>query len=102
MEIYFQLSGGAEEGQKWFCNSCFSSLLNSEQSLCYSGVLWGELPCTPSGAQITWCLPVLMQGADAGPGGGLPACRPCDLGPFPRAHLLSFPRTVSITDAAFW
>lgn len=38
--------------------------------------MWGELPCTPSGAQITWRLPVLMQGADAGPGGG---CQPAAL-----------------------
>ena len=62
--------------------------------MCCSGVFWGELLCSPSAAQITWWVPVLMQGAeirelaDTGPGTGLPACTPCSFGPFPRAHLL--------------
>ena len=70
------------------------SLFTSEQSMCCSGVFWGELLCSPSAAQITWWVPVLRQGAEirelanAGPGTGLPACTPCSFGPFPRAHLL--------------
>lgn len=80
-----------------FCTSYFSSLFTSEQSVCCSGVFWGELPCTPSGAQITWCVPVLMQGAEIreltqGPERGCQPARPVASRPFLRLTCLFLPR----------
>ena len=80
-----------------FCTSYFSSLFTSEQSVCCSGVFWGELPCTPSGAQITWCVPVLIQGAEIreltqGPERGCQPARPVASRPFLRLTCLFLPR----------
>ena len=63
-DLFSAFRGNRRRPEYTFCTSCFSSLFTSEQSMCCRGVFWGELPCTPSGAQITWCVPVLMQGAE--------------------------------------
>ena len=90
-DLFTAFTGNRRRAEYAFCNSCFSSVLNSEQSLCYSGVFWGELPCTPPGAQITWPLPVLIQGADARPERGCLPAHPVASGPFLGSSALFFP-----------